>query len=89
MKGQRFIESELWLRASIFDEGEILLNADSGEGAWNAATGPGGILAAVVAKLARLRREEFHAAYVEYHERYRSGDRVSVPKRYLLVLGTS
>lgn len=43
-----FVRELLGTRFDLrFEEGEILLNADSGEAAWNAATGPGGILAAV------------------------------------------
>lgn len=34
------------------------------------------------------RREEFHEAYVEYCERYRVGQRVRVPRTYLIVVGT-
>jgi hypothetical protein len=32
-------------------------------------------------------RAAFRAAFVEYAERYRDGDHVSVPRSYLLVLG--
>jgi SAM-dependent methyltransferase len=70
-----------------FEEGVILLDAKSGEAAWKAATGSGGMLADVVARLSDSRRNEFHAAYVDYYERFRNGDRVAVPRRYLLVLG--
>jgi SAM-dependent methyltransferase len=33
------------------------------------------------------RREEFHQAYVEYCERFRVGQRVRVPRTYLIVVG--
>jgi SAM-dependent methyltransferase len=34
-----------------------------------------------------VRREEFKREYIEYCEQYRQGDRVAVPRPYLLVLG--
>ena len=33
------------------------------------------------------KRELFRAAYIEYCERYREGDRVRVPRPYVLALG--
>lgn len=42
---------------------------------------------AMVESLDADRREEFRAAYAGYCERHREGDRVRVPRAYLLVLG--
>jgi SAM-dependent methyltransferase len=43
---------------------------------------------AMVADLGEGRLLEFREAYIEFCERYRDGDRVRVPRPYLLVLGT-
>ena len=42
----------------------------------------------MTAGLDEKRRAEFREAYVDFCERYREGDRVRVPRPYLLVLGT-
>jgi hypothetical protein len=34
------------------------------------------------------RRQEFHEEFSAYLERHRDGDRISLPGRYILVLGT-
>src|SRR5207302_6437756 len=43
---------------------------------------------AMVASLEPGRREEFHRAYVEYCEQFRTDGRVAIPREYLLVIGT-
>lgn len=85
-----YVEGLLGTRFSLrLEEGLIRLSADSGEVAWRTATGTGGMLNSVVARLSRSRREDFHEAYVRYHERYRVGGHVRVPKRYVIMVATS
>jgi SAM-dependent methyltransferase len=42
---------------------------------------------AMIAELDETRRPAFREAYIDFCERYREGDRVRVPRPYLLVLG--
>ena len=46
------------------------------------------VFKAMVASLEPARREEFHRAYVEYCEQFRTDGRVAIPREYLLVIGT-
>lgn len=70
------IESHVW-----FAEGA------SGEEVWELWSRSAPPFKAMLAGLEPARLAAFHAAYVEYCERHRKGDRVRVPRPYLLVLG--
>ena len=63
-----------------------ILEAADGEAFWELWSTGAPPFKAMLAELGN-RLDEFHAAYVEYGERYRTGDTVSVPRTYLLVLG--
>ncbi len=73
---------EVW-----FQEGELRLSGESGEAIWRSSTGCGGHLKNLVDSLTANRKEALHRAYVDYYERHRTQDGVSVPKRYLIILG--
>ncbi|MGH3029870.1 MAG: class I SAM-dependent methyltransferase [Gaiellaceae bacterium] len=70
-----------------FQESELRLSGESGEAVWRSSTRCGGHLKRFVDSLTANRREAFHRAYVDYYERHRTEDGVSVPKRYLIILG--
>jgi SAM-dependent methyltransferase len=70
-----------------FSEGEVRLTGESGEAIWRFSTSPAGPLKEFVDSMDRNRREQFHRAYVEYYERYRTESGVSVPKKYMIILG--
>jgi SAM-dependent methyltransferase len=63
------------------------LDGASGEELWELWSSSAPPFKAMVDALAPEVRTDFRAAYVEYCERHRDGDRVSVPREYLLVLG--
>ena len=64
-----------------------LLEGASGEEVWEFWSRAAPPFKAMLAGLDDATREEFHQAYVEFCEGYRDGDRVAVPRDYLLVLG--
>jgi SAM-dependent methyltransferase len=69
------------------DEGTWFLEGANGEEhyeLWAQAAPP---FKAMVESLDNAQREEFRRAYIEYCEGFRAGDRVAVPRRYLLVFG--
>jgi SAM-dependent methyltransferase len=70
------VESHTWL-----------LEGADGEEIWELWRRGAPPFKAMVEGLDAERRKRFHDAYVEYCERYRDGDRVRVPRRYLLALG--
>jgi len=65
----------------------ILEGADGAElyDFWSRSAPP---FRAMIAGLDDAKRAPFREAYIEFCERYREGDRVRVPRPYLLVLGT-
>jgi SAM-dependent methyltransferase len=71
-----------------FTDGTLWIDADSGEELWELFSIAAPPLRALLAKLDGARAESFHAAFVELYERYREGDRIRAPRRYLLSLGT-
>jgi SAM-dependent methyltransferase len=71
-----------------FEEHVWILDGADGEELfelWARAAPP---FRAMIAGLEGERRERFREAYIEFCERYRDGDRVHVPRAYILVLGT-
>ena len=71
-----------------FDDGTLWLEADSGEDVWGLFSESAPPVVALVRQLDETRREEFHRAFVELYDSYRTKDGgVRAPRRYLLVLG--
>ena len=70
-----------------FEEGELQLTAGSGEEVWRLFTSYDGAAKAQVDSLDPRRAKEYRRAYIAYHERHRTNDRISLPRRYLLTLG--
>jgi SAM-dependent methyltransferase len=69
------------------DDGALWLEADSGEDLWEAFSASAPPVIILLRRLGESRGEEFHHAFVELLESYRSGDRVRAPRHYLLVVG--
>jgi SAM-dependent methyltransferase len=71
-----------------FDDGTLWLEADSGEEIWKLFSESARPVIALIHQLDEDRREDFHGAFVELYDSYRTKDgRVRAPRRYLLVLG--
>jgi ubiquinone/menaquinone biosynthesis C-methylase UbiE len=71
-----------------FEDGTLWLEASSGEEIWKLFSESAPPVIALVERLDAQQADEFHDAFVEHYESYRSGDAgVRAPRRYLLVLG--
>lgn len=70
-----------------FEHDTWVIDGASGEDVWEFWSRSAPPFKAMLAEMDDGAREEFHQAYVEYAEGYREGDRVAVPRAYLLVLG--
>jgi SAM-dependent methyltransferase len=71
-----------------FVDGTLWLEADSGEEIWKLFSESAPPVIALVRQLDGERREQFHRAFVDLYEGYRTpGGGVRAPRRYLLVLG--
>jgi ubiquinone/menaquinone biosynthesis C-methylase UbiE len=71
-----------------FEDGTLWLEAASGEEIWKLFSESAPPVVALIGRLDAVQVEEFHEAFVELYESYRSGDRgIRAPRRYLLVLG--
>jgi SAM-dependent methyltransferase len=71
-----------------YEDGTLWLEADSGEEIWTLFSESAPPVIALIAQLDAAGREEFHRAFVQLYESYRTKDRgVRAPRRYLLVLG--
>ncbi|HZQ83008.1 MAG TPA: methyltransferase domain-containing protein [Gaiellaceae bacterium] len=72
-----------------FEDGTLWLDADSGEEIWKLFSESAPPVIALVQRLDEQQREEFHRAFVELYEGYRTPEGgIRAPRRYLLVLGT-
>ena len=72
-----------------FEDGTLWLEADSGEEIWKLFSESAPPVIALVRRLDERQAEDFHRAFVELYESYRTSDGgVRAPRRYLLVLGT-
>jgi len=72
-----------------FEDGTLWLEAESGEEIWELFSTSAPPVQALLRQLDEARAEEFHRAFVELYEGYRTpNDGVRAPRRYLLVLGT-
>jgi ubiquinone/menaquinone biosynthesis C-methylase UbiE len=71
-----------------FEDGTLWLEASSGEEIWKLFSESAPPVVALVQRLDAEQVEEFHRAFVELYESYRTTDGdVRAPRRYLLVLG--
>ncbi len=72
-----------------FEDGTLWLEAESGEEIWELFSGSAPPVISLIERLEPPDVEEFHRAFVELYESYRSGNGgIRAPRRYLLVLGT-
>jgi SAM-dependent methyltransferase len=71
----------------VVDEDVWILEGQNGEELWDVWSSSAPPFRAMIAGLEGTKREAFRDAYIEFCERYREGDTVRVPRRYLLVLG--
>jgi ubiquinone/menaquinone biosynthesis C-methylase UbiE len=65
-----------------------LLEGENGDEIFEFWAAGGPPFKAMLASLDPAKREDFRRAYVAYCERYRDGDRVAVPRDYLIVEGS-
>jgi SAM-dependent methyltransferase len=71
-----------------FEDGTLWLEAESGEEIWQLFSETATPVIALVKRLDREQVGEFHRAFVDLYESYRTdGGGVRAPRRYLLVLG--
>jgi ubiquinone/menaquinone biosynthesis C-methylase UbiE len=70
-----------------FEDGTLTIEAESGEEVWKLFSESAPPVVSLVGKLDEGRREEFHQAFVELYEGYRTEDGVRAPRRFLIVLG--
>jgi len=72
-----------------FEDGTLWLEADSGEEIWTLFSESAPPVISLIGRLEADAVEEFHRAFVELYESYRTEDGgIRAPRRYLLVLGT-
>jgi ubiquinone/menaquinone biosynthesis C-methylase UbiE len=71
-----------------FQDGTLWLEAESGEEIWKLFSESAPPVVAIVSRLTPDGVEEFHKAFVELYESYRTDEGgIRAPRRYLLVLG--
>ena len=71
-----------------FVDGTLWLEAESGEEIWKLFSESAPPVIALLERLDPVRQEEFHQAFVQLYEGYRTEDGgIRAPRRYLLVLG--
>jgi SAM-dependent methyltransferase len=71
-----------------FEDGTLWLEADSGEEIWQLFSESAPPVIALVKRLDPKQVEEFHRAFVDLYESYRTPEGgIRAPRRYLLVLG--
>lgn len=71
-----------------FEQATSDLTDESGEAAWELFSRAFGPVKTLMDNLEPERGEELHRGFVEFHERYREGDEIRMPREYLLILGT-
>ena len=72
-----------------FEDGTLWLEAESAEVIWELFSTSAPPVLALLRRLDDARAEEFHRAFVELYEGYRTPEgEIRAPRRYLLVLGT-
>ena len=70
-----------------FHDGALSIDASSGEQLWKLFSTTAPPVVAVLGRLDEAAAGEFHKAFVELYEEYRSDGGIRAPRRYLLVLG--
>jgi hypothetical protein len=71
-----------------FEDGTLWLEASSGEEIWTLFSESAPPVIALVRRLDAVQVEDFHRAFVELYESYRTPEGgIRAPRRYLLVLG--
>ena len=71
-----------------FEDGTLWLEAESGEEIWKLFSESAPPVIALIERLDAQQTEDFHQAFVELYEGYRTeGGGIRAPRRYLLVLG--
>ena len=70
-----------------FHEGDARLEAESGEAVWQLFSTEFGPTKTLAESLDPERREEFHRAFVDVHERHRRDGRIDMERLYLLTRG--
>ena len=71
-----------------FEDGTLWLEADDGEELWEVFSQSAPPVVSLLARLNEEDSEEFHRAFVELYESYRTKEGgIRAPRRYLLVLG--
>jgi ubiquinone/menaquinone biosynthesis C-methylase UbiE len=71
-----------------YEDGTLWLEAESGEEIWTLFSESAPPVIALLRELDATQKEEFHQAFVELYESYRTKEGgVRAPRRYLLVLG--
>jgi SAM-dependent methyltransferase len=71
-----------------FVDGTLWLEAESGEEIWKLFAESAPPVIALLQRLDAVRQEEFHQAFVQVYESYRTEDGgIRAPRRYLLTLG--
>jgi len=70
-----------------YQDGTVWIDAASGEELWSIFSQASPPIQSVLARLDEARAEEFHRAFVELYEEYRTADGIRAPRRYLLVSG--
>ena len=70
-----------------FVDGTLTFDAASAEEVWELFSSSAPPVLALLDRLDEEGAAGFHRAFVDLYEGYREGDRLHVPRRYLLVLG--
>ena len=70
-----------------FHDGTLWIDASSGEELWELFSTTAPPIMAVLGRLDVSARGDFHQAFVDLYEEYRSEHGIRAPRRYLLVLG--
>ena len=72
-----------------FEDGTVWLEAESAEEIWTLFSESAPPVISLIRRLEPVQVEEFHQAFLELYEGYRTGEgAIRAPRRYLLVLGT-
>lgn len=71
-----------------FETLDVPYRSDSGESTWQLFSRAFGPVKTLTQTLDPDRLEEFHRAFVDFHERFRQNGGIDQPRPYLLVLGT-
>lgn len=71
-----------------FETGTTVFRQPSGDAAWELFVAGYGPTKTLAASLDDARREQLRQDFIAYHERFRNGAGISMPREYLLVIGS-